>query len=142
MRRIFIDANIIIDWLNADSKQNELCTQCMSTVISLYNKPFVSPTSIAIVFYMVGKYYKDKKYVKKVLMKAFSHFMISIEDHAIVDAAFESKFIDVEDGIQYFSAMRMKADAIITFNRKDFIEAKIPILHPLEFLQLHNFENS
>ncbi|MDP1727753.1 MAG: PIN domain-containing protein [Bacteroidota bacterium] len=142
MQRIFIDANIIIDWLNSDSKENELCTQCISTIISLYNRPYVSPTTVAIVFYMVGKFYKDKKHIKKVLLKAFSYFMISIEDQSIVEAAFESKFIDIEDGIQYFSAMRMKADAIITFNRKDFIDVKIPILHPSEFLQLHSFENN
>ncbi len=139
MKRIFIDANIIIDWLNADSSENELCTECMSTVISLYQKPYVSPTSVAIVFYMVGKHYKNKKHVKKILTEVFSHFMFSIEDHSIVSAALESKFIDVEDGIQYFSAMRMKSDLIITYNQKDFIDAEIPVMHPSEFVQLHHF---
>ncbi len=139
MKRIFIDANIIIDWLNSDSSENELCTECMSTVISLYQKPYVSPTSVAIVFYMVDKHYKNKKHVKKILAEVFSHFMFSIEDHSIVSAAFESKFIDVEDGIQYFSAMRMKSDLIITYNQKDFIDAEIPVMHPSEFVQLHHF---
>ena|ERR1043166_8518139 len=137
MRRIFVDANVVIDWLNADSQHHDTCASCIQVLRALYNKPLVSPTSIAITFYIVSKKYRDEKHVKKVLNQAFSLFGITRENEEIVRQAFASAYTDVEDGIQYFSALDSSADAIVTFNVKDYVRAKIPVLHPAEFLALH-----
>lgn len=137
MRTIFIDANIIVDWLNADSEENELCTQCIQTIIGLYKKPMISSTSIAITFYLISKSYKQKGQVMETLQKAFSFFNISTEDEETTRNALQSNFKDLEDAIQYYSAIKSKADAILTFNTFDFSNSKIPVMHPAEFMQLH-----
>ena len=137
MRSIFFDANIIIDWLNKDSAQNELCTSCIAVAVSLYKKPFVSPTTVAITFYTVSKKVKYKQHPKNILKQAFSFFNITEENEEMVRLAFESSYADLEDAIQYYSAIGSKADAIITFNVHDYLKSKIPIMHPAEFLQLH-----
>jgi len=137
MRNIFVDANVIIDWLNADSHDNLLCTQCIQTIVGLYKKPMISTTSIAITFYLVSKSIRNKEMVIEKLRTAFSFFNISIEDEWVAREALDSKFNDLEDAIQYFSAIKSKADAILTFNTFDFIGSKIPVMHPAEFMQLH-----
>jgi predicted nucleic acid-binding protein len=137
MNKVFVDANIVVDWLNADSSQNILCSNCLQVIKSLYKKPMVSPVSIAIVFYLVSKKVKDKKMVKRVLGEAFSNFIITGANQATLDKVFSSAYLDLEDGIQYFSAIESGADAIVTFNGFDYVNAKIPILLPEEFLQLH-----
>ncbi len=137
MRTIFVDANIVIDWLNSDSVENELCTQCIQTIVGLYKKPMISSTSIAIAFYIISKSYKQKGKVMEVLKKSFSYFDISTEDEETTREALNSNFEDLEDAIQYYSAIKSKADAILTFNAFDFKGSKIPVLHPGEFLQLH-----
>ena len=137
MRNIFVDANVVIDWLNADSHDNVLCTRCIETIIGLYKKPMVSTTSIAITFYIISKSYKQKKVVIEKLKEAFSFFNISTEDEQVARDALNSNFTDLEDAIQYYSALKSKADAIITFNGFDFSSSKIPVMHPAEFLQLH-----
>lgn len=137
MRTIFVDANVIIDWLNADSHDNDICTRVIQTIVGLYRKPMVSNTSIAITFYAVSKHLKDKKKVKELMLSAFSLFNVSIEDEWVTQQALNSDFTDLEDAIQYYSAIKSKADAIVTFNGFDFVGAKIPVLHPAEFLQLH-----
>lgn len=137
MRNIFIDANVIIDWLNKDSAEHELCTQCIQTIAGLYKRPMVSNTSIAITFYFISKNIRDKSRVVPELKEAFSFFSISTEDAEVAKQAFDSDFKDLEDAIQYYSAIRSKADAIITFNTFDFSNSKIPVMHPAEFLQLH-----
>ncbi len=137
MRNFFVDANIVIDWLNADSEGNELCTQVIQTIVGLYQKPMISTTSIAITYYIISKSIRNNALVLEKLKTAFGFFNISIEDEQVGRAALESNFKDLEDAIQYYSAVKSKADAIITFNTFDFSGSKIPILHPAEFMQLH-----
>lgn len=48
-----------------------------------------------------------------------------------------SKFTDFEDCLQYSSAVSIKADVIITRNKKDFRQAAIPVLSPEEFLDTY-----
>ncbi|OYU95145.1 MAG: hypothetical protein CFE21_12625 [Bacteroidetes bacterium B1(2017)] len=140
MRSIFVDANVVIDWLNSDSVQNKTCTKCIELMYTLYEKPMVSPVSIAIVFYIVGKKVKNKKLLRSTLMDAFSNFRITGENAQTLRQVFASHYLDLEDGIQYFSALEAKADAIVTFNGFDYPHSQIPILHPEEFLQLHGIE--
>ena len=137
MRNIFVDANIIVDWLNADSTENKLCTQCIQMIVGLYKKPMISSTSIAITFYLISKSYKQKGKVIEKLQKAFTFFNISTEDEETTRKAIHSDFKDLEDAIQYYSAIKSKADAILTFNSFDFSNSKIPVMHPAEFMQLH-----
>lgn len=47
-----------------------------------------------------------------------------------------SEFLDFEDGLQYFSAVKVKSiEAIITRNTKDFKPSLIPVLTPAQFLR-------
>lgn len=57
-------------------------------------------------------------------------------DKDIFSKTITSGFKDFEDGLQYFSALKVKGvDAIITRNEKDFKLSKIPVLSPREFLK-------
>ena len=54
-------------------------------------------------------------------------------DKYIIEDSLNSEFKDFEDGVQYFCAMRIDADLIITSNKKDFVHSEIEVLTPLEF---------
>jgi len=58
-----------------------------------------------------------------------------------VDEALEAGWSDFEDSCVYFVAKRLKAHYIITRNKKDFAQAKIPVLLPEEFLALMEEEH-
>ncbi len=55
-------------------------------------------------------------------------------DDAILDRMLHCDFKDLEDAIQYYSALAAGAEIIITRNTKDFSTADIPVLTPSEFL--------
>lgn len=57
-------------------------------------------------------------------------------DSIIIDKAIASQFSDFEDAMQYFSAIREKADAIITRNSEDFVAAQIEVYEPQQFLDM------
>ncbi len=43
-------------------------------------------------------------------------------------------FSDFEDGLQYYSAIENNVDIILTRNKKDFKNSKIPVLTVKEYL--------
>ena len=57
-------------------------------------------------------------------------------DSLIVDEAIASRFSDFEDAMQYYSAIRERADAIITRNSSDFDAAQIEVYEPQRFLDM------
>lgn len=57
-------------------------------------------------------------------------------DSLIINEAIDSRFADFEDAMQYYSAIREGADAIITRNSSNFNAAQIDIYEPLSFLDM------
>ena len=51
-----------------------------------------------------------------------------------VDDSLASQFNDFEDAMQYYCALRAKADIIITRNGKDFSASKLPVMTATEYL--------
>ena len=46
----------------------------------------------------------------------------------------DTKFNDFEDAMQYYTALRAKADIIITRNGKDFAASRLPVMTATEYL--------
>ena len=59
---------------------------------------------------------------------------VATTNERIVDDALASQFNDYEDAMQFYTAIKAKADAIITRNGKDFTSSKIPVMTATEFL--------
>lgn len=73
-----------------------------------------------------------KAHVRKVL----SLFDVAMVNRAVVDAALEKDFQDFEDGVTHEAARLYGAEMIITRNPRDFRKSVIPVLSPVELLEL------
>ena len=134
MENIFVDTNIIIDLL----AKRDLFYKDAQALFTLSDKKeiqlCISSLSFANAYYSIVKHHKDidaKKYLAKfkVLVK-----VLPLEDKAI-ELALVSDFNDFEDGLQYFIAMDNESDIIITRNKKDFKNAKIPVMTAGEYIR-------
>lgn len=134
MENIFVDTNIIIDLL----AKRDLFYKDAQTLFTLSDKKeiqlCISSLSFANAYYSIVKHHKDidaKKYLAKfkVLVK-----VLPLEDKAI-ELALASDSNDFEDGLQYFIAMDNESDIIITRNKKDFKNAKIPVMTAGEYIR-------
>lgn len=136
--KIFLDANIIVDFLDKPNYDQELATEVIR-LIRLSKKPiFISPTTFAITWYIFSKRNKGSKNVKGVLVNFFSYFSFNTEDAAVMKKVMASGFADLEDALQYFSAVQSGVQLIITKNKKDFIQTNgVRVIHPAEFIELH-----
>ena len=134
MENIFVDTNIIIDLL----AKRDLFYKDAQALFTLSDKReiqlCISSLSFANAYYSIVKHHKDidaKKFLAKfkVLVK-----VLPLEDKAI-ELALASDFNDFEDGLQYFIAMDNESDIIITRNKKDFKNAKIPVMTAGEYIR-------
>ena len=134
MKRIFIDTNILLDlllerqpWVNqasvlfsmADRKDIKLlcCSLSFSTAIYLMERL---------------KYERKEIITKLAIVKSLCS--VTTVDESVIDRVLQSDFLDLEDSLQYYSALSAKADVIVTRNKKDYELSNIPVLTPSEFL--------
>lgn len=56
-------------------------------------------------------------------------------DETIIDLALNSSFSDFEDAVQYYAAVSVNTNVIITRNIKDYKQSTIAVLTPEQFLR-------
>ena len=60
--------------------------------------------------------------------------LLSLDDKITELALSDNNFPNFEDGLQYYTAIENQVDVIITRNKKDFKNSKVPVLTAKEFL--------
>lgn len=133
MKKVFVDTNVLLDilmertpWANdaavlfsmADRKEIELlcCSLSFSTTI-----------------YLMQRFKYTRKEIVSKLSIIKSICTVTTVNEAVIDRMLQSDFNDLEDAIQYYSALAFGAEAIVTRNTKDFAASKIPVVSPHDF---------
>lgn len=136
MKRLFLDTNVIIDFL-ADRKPfaeagGRLFTFALEKKIKLY----CSAISYNNIYYLIRQTQTHIPTIK-LLDELFNMTEIISVDEKIISQSLKSDFWDFEDAIQYFCAQRVVGmEGIVTRNTKDFSKSRLPVLTPSEALAL------
>lgn len=133
-KKIFFDANILVDLINEEYKANEPTIYLFNKLCNNKDHLYCSPTSFAITYYFLSKAIRDTNLLNEKSIRFFSQFQFTREDSSTIDKVKKSKFRDLEDALQYYSAEDSKMDVIITSNYFDLEHSKIPVYHPLEYI--------
>lgn len=135
MEKLLVDTNIVIDLLSKREKffqeAQELFTLADNNEVAL----FVSALTFANTHYLLAKYQKLDE-ARKTLMKFKVLVNVAALDDKIVELALVSDFKDFEDAIQYHTALENEVDIIITRNKKDFKNSKLPVMTAKEYLKM------
>ncbi len=134
MEKIFVDTNVVLDLL---SKREEFYREAQDLFTLSDHKEinlYVSSLTIANAHYLISKNHKLDD-ARKILIK----FKVLVEvlplDDKVLELALVSDFKDFEDAIQYHTALENDIDIIVTRNKKDFKNSKIPVLTAKEYLK-------
>lgn len=136
MSRLLIDTNIVIDLLSKREKFYDEAADLFSRADKKELVLTITSLTFANTNYILTKL-KSAKEAREILRK----FKVLVEllnlDDKITELALsDESFPDFEDGLQYYSAIENQIDVIITRNKKDFKNSKIPVLSTKEFLAL------
>ncbi|MBX7226486.1 MAG: PIN domain-containing protein [Chitinophagales bacterium] len=133
MEKLLVDTNIVIDLLSKREaffeEAQELFTMADNNEVEL----LVSALTFANTHYLLAKHQKlDEARNTLIKFKVLVH--VAALDNKIIELALVSDFKDFEDSIQYHTALENDVDIIITRNKKDFKNAKLPIMTAKEYL--------
>lgn len=133
MKKIFLDTNIILDFLGEREGFYEASAKIMTLADKKKIQVYTSPSSISNVFYVLTRYENSKIALEKI-RKFKLLCSMSVMDDEVVEKAINSNFKDFEDAMQYFSALASNCNIIITRNEKDFKNAMIPVMNAESYL--------
>ena len=134
MSRLLIDTNIVIDLLSKREKFYDEAADLFSRADKKELELTISSLTFANTNYILSKL-KSAKEAREILRK-FKVLveLLSLDDKITELALSDDNFPDFEDGLQYYSAIENQIEIIITRNKKDFKNSKIPVLTAKEFL--------
>ncbi|HUZ60324.1 MAG TPA: type II toxin-antitoxin system VapC family toxin [Hanamia sp.] len=133
-KKIFFDANILIDLTNAGNELYEETLFLFDHFVRNRDQLYCSPTSFAITYFFLNKTINNIQKLNKTAIDFFSTFTFTREDNIIMKKVIQSDFTDLEDALQYYSAEDCGVNIIITKNFFDFKKSSIPVYHPLQYL--------
>jgi len=135
LKVVFCDINFILDiFLKREPFYNS-AAKLFKKIEDKELKGYLCALSFPTLFYLLSKELNREKAIKT-LEKIRIVFSIASVDQKVIDLSLASDFKDFEDAVQYYSAVQVKADCLITRNKDDYIDDKIPVLTPEEFLAL------
>lgn len=134
MSRILVDTNIVIDLLARRKEFYEEAAELFSRSDKNELNLTISSLTFANANYVLSKL-KSTKETREILRK-FKVLVeiLNLDDKITTLALSDDEFPDFKDGLQYYSAMENQLEVIITRNKKDFKNSKIPVLTAKEFL--------
>jgi predicted nucleic acid-binding protein len=134
MSRLLIDTNIVIDLLAKREKFYDEAADLFSRADKKELELTISTLTFANTNYILTKLTSTKE--AREILRKFKVLveLLSLDDKITELALSDDSFPDFEDGLQYYSAIENQIDVIITRNKKDFKNSKIPVLTAKEFL--------
>lgn len=134
MKKILIDTNIVIDLLSKRKDFYDDAADLFSQADKKELNLTISSLTFANTNYILTKL-KSAKEAREILRK-FKVLLelLSLDDKITELALSDESFPDFEDGLQYYSAIENDVDIIITRNKKDFKNSRLPVLTAKEYL--------
>ncbi len=139
--KIFIDTNILLDVFLERPPAYDASASIWGIAESGKADVYISAISFNNIHYIIRKHIGREcaQHAVEVLNANFSLAPL-VQD--VITKAIMAKLPDFEDSIQFFSALSIGADCIVTRNAKDFPQDVIPIFTPELFLAQYSNELS
>jgi len=137
--KVFYDTNVLLDILLKREPFYFASFRSLNSSLSNITDGAISAISVSDIFYI------SRKMTNTSIIKFFTFIRSKIEiaptDGNSIDQSLISNFRDMEDAIQYYTAVSWGATHLLTRNVSDFSTAnmsvaRLEILTPTQFLEL------
>lgn len=134
--KIFVDANVLLDFsLKRDNYA--VSKQLIQLIIDGEVQAFITSSIVHITSYWLTKAYGTDK-AKQLLLQLLTDIQVIDCTHAITINALNSKMADIEDALQYYTALHHKIDFFISEDKNLQKSAipNLPVYNSRDFLKL------
>lgn len=133
MRRVFLDTNIVLDFLLSREPWADQAQPLWDAVADQTIEAVISASTPLIVFYVARKLLPTSE-LREILRDLLTLVEIAPIDLAALRAGLNSNMGDYEDAVSAACAVAGKSELIVTRDLKDFKEALLPALSPTDFV--------
>ena len=138
-RKVFVDTDIVLDVITRREPFYAPAAQIFSLAAEKKIELYISPVLIANLFYILRKRI-GKETAINAIRKLRILAKVATVDEEIVDLVLSSGFKDMEDGFQYYSALKAGISVLLTRNVKDFVGKELAIMNCEEYLGAYDTE--
>ena len=135
--KIFLDANVLVSVLNNEYPVFTYSSRILSLTDNRQFEVFTSPICLAIAFYFSEKKSGNALARKKIALLSDKIKIAATTANAVKKASQNKKIHDFEDGMQYYSALEVNCQCIITEDKNDFYFSEIDVMNCQTFLHTH-----
>ncbi|WP_444819276.1 PIN domain-containing protein [Treponema denticola] len=132
MKKVLIDLNIILDFLNKRNFHEE-AANIINMCVEKKLFGFIAAHEITTLSYFLLKEKKDKNKAADIISALLDMFNIIPIDEKILREALFSPVKDYEDAVIEVSSVKNSIDYIISRNLGDFKSARIQVFTPEQF---------
>jgi predicted nucleic acid-binding protein len=134
MKRVLFDTDVLLDFL---FDRKPFSDDTLKLLLACQDKKligFLTPVIFSNMYYILRQQ-ASHAFVQEKLDVLLSILRVLPMSEQTVHLALNSSFKDMEDALQYFSALKnANVDAILTRNTKDFKKSAIPVFLPSEWI--------
>jgi len=142
MKIIFLDTNVIIDFLAGRLPFSINAGEIFNASLTGQVKIYVSAVSYNNIYYFMRQSLSHHETIKHLEELSEMTEIIDVTK-SIIKKSLKSEFKDFEDAIQYHCALTiLKMDFIVTRNSKDFKKSTLPVMNPQEAIGIINMHRN
>ena len=134
--KVLVDTNVFLEYFLRRENYRDV-DKFFLLAAKQYNQTFVTSMSLRDIGYTLHRYLHDERKIREAQLQVYS--MVSKVVGVSADAAIDSLYSDAkdfEDALQVRAAEEAMCMAIVTFNKKDYQKANIPVFTPMEICEL------
>lgn len=131
-----IDTCVIIDALQS---REPFCKDAQELFLLCANRQFdglLTAKSVTDIYYLTHRQTHSDKATRDILKKLCSLFGLLDTTSLDIRKAIPSEVSDFEDAVMIESALRAKANCIVTRNTRDYSKSMVPVYEPAEFVKI------
>lgn len=132
---LLIDTNVILDMVFKRDNY-KIAMELFRKIRAFKINACITASSVTDLFYIISKETHNTNQTYSIMENIFKLVAIFPVTEKDIRDAFQQKWKDFEDCVQYITGKNNRADYIITENQKDYKAASLPVLTPFMFIEM------
>ena len=135
--RLFLDANVILDYILKRPEGYQPARIIFEVIVRGRHQAFTSPVIVHIVAHMLHKKLGARQ-TKEIILSLLNDMQVLDTSHDVIVQAMSAGWSDIEDALQYYTALHHKMEVFISRDEGLLKKAlpTLPVYQPDAFVEL------
>lgn len=130
-----MDTNILVDFATRRAPHAEAAEALLVFAHEQQVVLGAAAMSFPFAYYVAYNDFRDQRKVVSAIEVLLQYIEVVTMDQFTIRAAINNSIDDLEDAIQYECALQYEASHILTRDAVGFIDADIPVMHPILYIE-------